>query len=241
MSDDDETKVFDGRVAHQFGEDFKEPGEPYSVTTLDTIRTLVSEDVAVSVVPADAREKSAVTKQHGGPSQAAESPQDVSILAAESFAVSPPYYFPDYDPPEDQLFEGDVVESESWRRLHVIEGAPGRILRHFVFSPRLLALALLSGVVIWQPWFIPSLVLVIVCTFLLLGTLIGQDRMARFALFLLKRFVWCDPNLGRSLQKVLPQRWHPVLYRPLMEEDAWEGPIDPSFAARLLRLQTLKL
>ena len=55
---------------------------------------------------------------------------------------------------------------------------------------------------------------------------------------MLKRFVWADPSLGRVMQRVLPSRWHPVLYRPTTDEVPFDGPIDPSFEARLARIKS---
>ena len=62
--------------------------------------------------------------------------------------------------------------------------------------------------------------------------------MDRIVLFMLKRFVWADPSLGRLMQRILPSRWHPVLYRPSTDEVAFDGPIDPSFEARLARIKS---
>jgi cytochrome b subunit of formate dehydrogenase len=101
----------------------------------------------------------------------------------------------------------------------------------------MVAVMFLCGVVIWQPLFIPMLALLLISVVLLIGALIGQDRMARIVLYLLKRFVWADPSLGRLLQRLLPKRWHGILYRPVTEADAWDGFVDPSFEARLAKIR----
>ena len=145
-----------------------------------------------------------------------------------------PSPFPELAPPEEEPFE---IE-RSWREIEVTEGSAGRSLRRFLMSPRMVSVIFLAGVVAWQPWFIPLLALMFVSSLLLVGALIGQARMARIVLFMLKRFVWADPSLGRLMQRILPSRWHPVLYRPSTDEVAFDGPIDPSFEARLARIKS---
>lgn len=132
---------------------------------------------------------------------------------------------------------GHVPKRNSWRKIEIVEGGPGRALRRFLTTPRLLSILFLSGVVYWKPLFIPVLALVLVSIPLLIGALIGQDRMGRFVLRRLQRFVWKNPDLARLLEKVTPRRRRHMLHRPASEQDVWDGPIDPAFAERLSRIR----
>ncbi|GAA6179836.1 hypothetical protein NBRC116594_12740 [Shimia sp. NS0008-38b] len=229
----EELAVADAPKPHQYGDDIIEPGEPFTDATLVTIRALLAESdpvpepkpIGASLPfglgrpkPADAMATEGSLKTHLRETGTA----DNSTASAEDLAS---YY---EEPPR----------TRSWRKIQVVEGTTGRNLRRFLMSPRLVSVIFLCGVVAWQPWFIPILALMFISVLLLIGALIGQDRMARIVLYCLKRFVWADPSLGRLLQRVLPYRWHGVLYRPATEEDVWDGPIDPSFEARIARLRS---
>ncbi len=239
MNTDEESSAFGRQQPSRYGDDIIEPGEPYTDATLDTIRAILADgdpvpeakplkkikntgrSDAVSRCGRQAPHSQEITAQH------ADQPSDQSArnqAAAEGHLVS-------------AYAEMPLEPKRSWRQIEVVEGRTGRSVRRFIMSPRLVSVVFLSGVVIWQPWFIPMLVLLGISSLLLIGALIGQDRMARILLYLLKRFVWADPSLGRLLQRVLPRRWHPVLYRPTTRAPTWDGPIDPSFAQRLSRIR----
>ncbi|MBO9479472.1 hypothetical protein J7382_18155 [Shimia sp. R11_0] len=204
-------------------------GEGFSDATLETIRALLAEaDPVPEPKPLRAAPFARMRRVDGAQVSSHTGSGDAG---ARDLAA----------PVTSQVSEDDpevAFAPRSWRRIEVVEGRAGRNLRRFLMSPRMVSLAFLCGVVIWQPWFIPMLALLIVSTLLLIGALIGQDRMARIVLYVLKRFVWADPALGRFLQKILPYRWHGVLHRPASEEDVWDGPIDPSFADRIARLRS---
>ena len=224
---------------HQYGEDIVEPGEPYTEATLVTIRELLAESdpvpqprpIGESLPFAKARRKKPLESHITPPQEAARS-RDADI---EAMAFGDPA-----GEHIDTRHTGayDAPQPQSWRKIEVVEGSAGRNLRRFLMSPRMVSVVFLCGVVAWQPWFIPMLALMCISAILLVGALIGQDRMARILLFGLKRFVWADPVLARRLQKILPRRWHKVLYRPVTEETPWDGHIDPSFEARLARIRS---
>lgn len=217
----------------QYGQDIIEPGEPFTDATLDTIRALLAEsDPVPQPKPLEETVLFAGRRARRDKNRDTTRPE----IHTSPPAVEPqdPPLFPELAAQDEDLFE---IE-RSWRTIEVTEGSAGRSLRRFLMSPRLVAVVFLAGVVAWQPWFIPMLALMFVSSLLLVGALIGQDRMARIVLYMLKRFVWADPSLGRVLQKLLPHRWHPVLYRPTSENPAYDGPIDPGFAARLDRIKS---
>ncbi len=213
--------------ARQFGEEIIEPGEPFGEETLSTIRAMVADDDGPAGPCAPARGNT--------PRQAlAPGPEETRPVAAQDAPVAS-----DADraaPPEWETV-ADAVGQTGWRRLTIIEGAPARWVRRRLATPRGIAVMLLLAVTLWEPWFIPILFAALVFAVLIVGALIGQDRLGRIALFLLKRHIWANPARGAAWQKVLPARWHPFLYKPLGEDDAWEGPVDPRFAERLARLR----
>ncbi|WP_299424321.1 hypothetical protein [uncultured Shimia sp.] len=217
----------------QYGQDIIEPGEPFTDATLDTIRALLAESDPVPQ-PKPLEETVLFAGRRGKRDKNRDTTQPEIHCHDPVVEPQAPSPFPDLAAPEEEPFE---IE-RSWRTIEVTEGSAGRSLRRFLMSPRLVAVVFLAGVVAWQPWFIPMLALMIVSSLLLVGALIGQDRMARIVLFMLKRFVWADPSLGRVMQRILPQRWHPVLYRPTTADPAFDGPIDPGFAARLDRIKS---
>lgn len=231
MYTDEESSAYGRQKPSRYGDDIIEPGEPYTDATLDTIRAILAEnDPVPEAKPLKINSNSIRSRSsapHAHPAAQAEKtgerPHD-SERDIEDHLVSAHAEMPS-------------EPKRSWRQIEVVEGRTGRSVRRFFMSPRLVSVVFLSGVVIWQPWFIPMLVLLGISSLLLVGALIGQDRMARILLYLLKRFVWADPSLGRLLQRVLPRRWHPVLYRPTTREPTWDGPIDPSFAQRLSRIR----
>lgn len=217
----------------QYGQDIIEPGEPFTDATLDTIRSLLAESnpvpqpkpLAETVLFARQRRRREKHRDITQPEIQKDEPE------LETPASLP---FSELTDPVEEPFE---IE-RSWRTIEVTEGRAGRSLRRFLMSPRMVSVMFLAGVVVWQPWFIPMLALMFVSSLLLVGALIGQDRMARMVLYMLKRFIWADPSLGRLMQRILPSRWHPVLYRPTTEDVAFDGPIDPSFEARLQRIKS---
>lgn len=224
----------------QFGKDIVQQGEPYTQATLDTIRALLAESNPVpQPKPLSPNNPFAARPQYTGagyeppargtPEPLAETPtQRVGTERREMDA-----------PTQDTATEPELPPMKrSWRKIEVVEGRTGRNLRRIVTSPRMISFMFLCSVVIWQPWFIPMLILSVISAVLLIGALIGQDRMARIVLYFLKRFVWANPSAGQFLQRVLPQRWHGILNRPVTEEDAWDGLIDPSFEARLARIRS---
>ena len=213
--------------ARQFGEEIIEPGEPFNGDTLSTIRALVAEHgtSACAAAPAspDSRDQ-----------DPACAPDETRPVAAQDAPVAS-----DADraaPPERETVS-EAVGQSGWRRLTITERAPVRWVRRRLATPRGIAVMLLLAVTLWEPWFIPVLFAALVFAVLIVGALIGQDRLGRIALYLLRRHIWADPARGAALQKVLPARWHPFLYKPLGEDDAWEGPVDPRFAERLARLR----
>lgn len=222
MSNDDPTLYEDPEIP-QYGEDIKEPGEPFGEGTLDAIRTLVAEDDAVAGVAQNVGPKRTAPAVGATP----EEPEAPVLLGATALANATAADWHEWV---------DAPRARQWRKIEIVEGGPGRALRRFLTTPRLLSIAFMSAVVYWQPYFIPMLVLVLVCILLLVGALIGQDRMARFVLRRIQRFIWADPALARALEKVAPYRMRRLLYRPASEEDVWDGPIDPSFAARISRI-----
>lgn len=217
----------------QYGQDIIEPGEPFTDATLDTIRSLLAESDPVPQ-PKPLEETVLFARQRKRREKYRDTTQPEIYQDAPVAETPDPSPFPELAPPEEEPFE---IE-RSWREIEVTEGSAGRSLRRFLMSPRMVSVIFLAGVVAWQPWFIPMLALMFVSSLLLVGALIGQDRMARIVLFMLKRFVWADPSLGRVMQRVLPSRWHPVLYRPTTDEVPFDGPIDPSFEARLARIKS---
>ncbi|WP_412551692.1 hypothetical protein [Shimia sp. MIT910701] len=217
----------------QYGQDIIEPGEPFTDATLDTIRSLLAESDPVPQ-PKPLEETVLFARQRKRREKHRDTTQPEIYQDAPVAETPDPSPFPELAPPEEEPFE---IE-RSWREIEVTEGSAGRSLRRFLMSPRMVSVIFLAGVVAWQPWFIPMLALMFVSSLLLVGALIGQDRMARIVLFMLKRFVWADPSLGRLMQRILPSRWHPVLYRPSTDEVAFDGPIDPSFEARLARFKS---
>lgn len=224
MSNDDPTLYEDPEVP-QYGEDIKEPGEPFGEGTLDTIRTLVAEDDVVAGVAQDVEMRRATPAVDG----AVNEPEAPVLLGATALANASAADLHDWV---------EAPRARQWRKIEIVEGGPGRALRRFLTTPRLLSIAFLSGVVYWQPYFIPMLVLALVSVLLLVGALIGQDRMGRFVMRRIQRFIWADPALARALEKVTPYRMRRLLYRPASEEDVWDGPIDPSFAARISRIHS---
>jgi len=217
----------------QYGQDIIEPGEPFTNATLDTIRALLAEsDPVPQPKPLEETALFARQRRKQEAVQAISTPE--TLRAAPMASAPDPSPFPELAPPVEEPLE----DARSWRTIEVTEGRTGRSLRRFLMSPRMVSVIFLAGVVAWQPWFIPMLALIFVSTLLLVGALIGQDRMARVVLFLLKRFVWADPSLGRLMQRILPRRWHPVLYRPTTEDPVSDGPIDPIFEQRLARIKS---
>ncbi len=217
----------------QYGQDIIEPGEPFTDSTLVTIRALLAESDPVPQ-PKPLEETVLFARQRKRREKHRDTTQPEIYQDAPVAETPDPSPFPELAPAEEEPFE---IE-RSWREIEVTEGSAGRSLRRFLMSPRMVSVIFLAGVVAWQPWFIPMLALMFVSSLLLVGALIGQDRMARIVLFMLKRFVWADPSLGRVMQRVLPSRWHPVLYRPTTDEVPFDGPIDPSFEARLARIKS---
>ncbi len=227
----------DGPKLHQFGDDIRQPGEPFTDATLDTIRALLAESDPVPE-----------PKPLGETFPFARSRRDRATPPAPVKAAQPEQTNTDpevYSEPEtvaaapvQDFVEDEALPERSWRKIEVVEGVAGRSVRRFLMSPRLLSVMFLCGVVIWQPWFIPMLVLLVISTLLLIGALIGQDRMARILLYFLKRYVWAHPSAGRFLQRILPVRWHSVLYRPETKEVPIDGPINPSFEERLARIKS---
>lgn len=222
MSNDDPT-LYENREVPQFGEDIKEPGEPFSEDTLDAIRTLVSEDDAHSENSDLARNPEAQT-----PDVTLEA-DSAPILGATARANATAKDWHDWV---------EAPRRRQWRKLEVVEGGPGRAVRRFLTTPRLVAIAFMTGVVYWKPLFILMLILVFVCALLLIGALIGQDRMGRIVMRRVQRVIWANPGFAQSLEKVTPYKLRHLLYRPASEEDVWDGPIDPSFAARLSRIRS---
>ncbi|MCP4212355.1 MAG: hypothetical protein GY764_12885 [Halieaceae bacterium] len=237
MSNDEPT-LYEGGSVPQYGQDIKEPGEPFGADTLDTIRTLVAED---DVVPDTIPEAAAATTLR----QKLSRKKTVQDLSSEETAqdVRADSDSAHHAPSASSNAEADWHDwangpsKGSWRKIQVVEGGPGRALRRFLTTPRLLSILFLSGVVYWKPMFIPVLALVLISVPLLIGALIGQDRMARFMMRRFQRLLWNNPDLARALEKVTPRRNRHFLHRPASEDDVWDGPIDPAFAERLSRIR----
>ncbi len=217
----------------QYGQDIIEPGEPFTDQTLDTIRALLAESDPVPQ-PKPLEDTVLFAGRRSRREKRRDTTQPETYSAPEMPEPEEASPFPPLAAPEEDVYEGE----RTWRKIEVVEGNAGRSLRRFLMSPRMVSVVFLAGVVAWQPWFIPMLALMIVSSLLLVGALIGQDRMARIVLYMLKRFVWATPSCGRLLQRILPRRWHPVLYRPTTEDPTFDGPIDPTFGERLARIKS---
>lgn len=238
MSNDEPTLYERGEVP-QFGQDIKEPGEPFGEGTLDSIRTLIAEDDTKPGVAASPQNKAASHEEVDSEKRRSRSGGKMFVRSSapekDEDALEA---VPSNNASEDEWHDwGHVPKRNSWRKIEIVEGAPGRALRRFLTTPRLMSILFLSGVVYWKPLFIPVLALVLVSIPLLIGALIGQDRMGRFVLRRLQRFVWKNPDLARLLEKVTPRRRRHLLHRPASEQDVWDGPIDPAFAERLSRIR----
>lgn len=218
--------------AAQFGQEIAAAGEPFTEATLQAIRALLAEaDPVPQPKPLSIRFGA---KDHAQRSSETDAQAPMSL--SEIYAAYPA--LPQQEAAEEAGGSDQAVAAaRGWRQIEIVEGRIGRGIRRVLMSPRMLSVGFLCGVVIWQPWFIPMLALMLVSTVLLIGALIGQDRMARILLYLLKRFVWAEPSRRALLRRLLPQRWHGVLHRPAEAPEAWDGLIDPSFEARLARIR----
>lgn len=98
--------------------------------------------------------------------------QVVQQAAAQSFARHPSQDHANLviDPPKPSA-------RDNWRRLVIVEGAPGRSLRRFVSRPRMLALLLLVIVSFWRPWFIPLLSIILFTSAAILLVMVGAERV----------------------------------------------------------------
>ena len=225
MTEDEDIVGGAERRAKQFGEEIIEPGEPFSGETLSTIRALVAED---DTAKPPQRARAPMVRDRSGTDVAGPVPGREHVQ-------------PDLQRTADDWISPEATRAElearrSWRRLTLVEGLPGRVVRQIATSPRRLSVLFLAGVVVWKPWFIPMLALSAFVLVLLVGVIVGQDRMFRLLLWFIQRFIWANQARGEALQRFLPRRWHWLLYKPINEEDAWEGPVDPTFEARLARL-----
>ncbi|PSL14277.1 hypothetical protein [Shimia abyssi] len=208
-------------AARRFGEHIVKSGEPFSSRTLETIRTLVSEteDPGDDLVGGGGAAVRAISNfTDAAPDQVAKNAIELQGLVND---VGPDTY----------------QERSGRRKLTLVEKMPGRVVRKLLTTPRGLSLLIFGSVSVWRPLFVPILALIILFAVLLVGVFVGQDRMARLLLHFLKRYVWADTARAESLQRVLPSRWHSFLYKPVSEDDPWEGLIDPGFEARLARLR----
>ncbi|WP_299355822.1 hypothetical protein [uncultured Shimia sp.] len=131
------------------------------------------------------------------------------------------------------------TSKKEWRRLTIVEGAPGRAVRRFSRKPRNIAIMLLIAIAVWRPWFIPIFTLVV---FLLLGLLIaflGTDRVAAIVSWWYNRLRRRNPQRAKRLLKRgnrllmsvewladrLPPSWVHGFHIPDLE-GALEPPVD---------------
>ena len=218
----------DGEPARQFGEEIIEPGEPFSRETLSTIRSLVSERTAPSAPKGQTPDegKRVISKRRAkqtDPTQRAELPahpanepepeialnlSDLDAYAEdhlqnaqamqETAAHSPsqqtpsPSGTPTRQPPQPS-------ERGSWRRLVIVEAAPGRLLRSALRRPRPWAMALLIGIVIWRPWAIPIMVISLSLMAVFFVLFAGVDRVAGIAGWGFTRLRKHDPARAERL------------------------------------------
>ncbi len=210
--------------------------EDFGEEALDVIRSLVEQDDVMpgnmSAVVPSAKSTTSLQKQtrwqqpRSGKQEAIE--PEVADIGETSTSKTRASDWHDW---------ANAPSSRSWRKIEVVEGGPSRALRRFLTTPRLFSILFLSGVVYWKPLFIPTLALVVVSIPLLVGALIGQDRVGRFMLRRIQRYIWNNPDLARGLEKITPRRSRHLLHRPASEQSVWDGPIDPSFADRLSRIR----
>ncbi|SHJ80717.1 hypothetical protein SAMN05444000_11391 [Shimia gijangensis] len=137
-----------------------------------------------------------------------------------------------------------------WRKLNVVEGAPGRAVRHFVSKPRNVALLLLVFISLWRPWFIPTLTMVIFLTILLVAIAIGPDRVASVTGWWFARLKKRNPKKAdrlirrgnRLLRKVegladrLPPAWVAGFYLPELDGEDRSADNDTQLKERLERI-----
>ncbi|WP_127114778.1 hypothetical protein [Shimia sediminis] len=262
----------DGRPARQFGEEIIEPGEPFSGETLSTIRLLVSDHTppdaplqkhASAAVPA----ADPAPEPHPHPDPLPDEPEtaaDLNLTDLDAYAEDhlqtmqamqeaaalslPP---PAQSPSDAQsLHPRQPSVRDSWRRLVIVEGGPGRALRSALARPRLWALALLVGLIAWHPWAIPFMVLTLATAVILFVLLAGAERVADLAGWGYARLKKRNPARAdlilqrgnRVLTQVpwladrLPPEWVQGFDIPEQDRDMPPSPDDTRLKSRLERM-----
>lgn len=137
-----------------------------------------------------------------------------------------------------------------WRRLNVVEGAPGRAVRQFLSQPRNIAFMMLVYISLWRPWFIPTLTFVIFLTILLVVIAMGPDRVASFAGWWFARLNRRNPKRAerlirkgnKLLRRVevladrLPPAWVDSFYLPELDGEDRSEVNDAQLKERLERI-----
>ena len=137
-----------------------------------------------------------------------------------------------------------------WRKLNVVEGAPGRAVRQFLSQPRNIALLMLVYISLWRPWFIPTLTFVILLSVVLVAICVGPDRVASFAGWWFARLKRRNPKKAdrlirrgnRILRRVeglanrLPPAWVAGFYLPELDGEERQVENDAQLKSRLERI-----
>lgn len=137
-----------------------------------------------------------------------------------------------------------------WRKLNVVEGAPGRAVRQFLSQPRNVALLMLVYISLWRPWFIPTLTFVIFLSVVLIAISVGPDRVASFTGWWFARLKRRNPKKAdrlirrgnRFLRRVegladrLPPAWVAGFYLPELDGEDRTAGDDAHLKARLERI-----
>lgn len=136
----------------------------------------------------------------------------------------------------------ELRQRGEWRKLNVVEGGPGRFLRHQFSKPRSLALLVLMAVFLWRPWFIPTLGVVLGLFLLLLVIALGPDRVSAVAGWWFQRYRQRNPKgaarlilrgnrllrRAEGLAERLPPAWVQGFYLPELEANG-PAPEDTTF------------
>lgn len=143
-----------------------------------------------------------------------------------------------------------VRSKPEWRKLNVVEGAPGRAVRNFLSQPRNIALLMLVYISLWRPWFIPTLTFVIFLSVVLIAISIGPDRVASFTGWWFARLKRRNPQRAdrlirrgnrilrrvEGLANLLPPAWVAGFYLPELDGEDRTAENDAQLKSRLERI-----